>query len=475
MEQTNGTGGETRWERPDAPLGTLIYRAGLLSKDKLESALQESVRSGRRLGEVLLQKGWIDEKDLARLLAGQKGLAFVSLKGRGVDRETARNLSEEVARFHHAIPFELDGDELLVAVADPTDNKVVDAIGSDLGRRFKLVVSTGTEIRKALDDVYAETVATPEAAVSESPSPFVPRVTTSHPVSEPAPLPFPPPAPPAPMVPPAASQVESPLRLAQSPSSAAPEPAQSPSNPPSEPAQSPSNPPSEPAQGPSSAAPDPAQSPSSPPSDPPQSPSSPPSEPAPVPAPEKAVEPSTPPFGEVAAHTASIPLSIANESESPSEAPTSAPSLQPLPPSPEPTINRYDEAHVSVAFNASPEPAPQRAPEPPPPPAPEPAREEAPAPTEAGRFRLTLELDGRDDVELGIFDRAEQAEAAASDLMARVASGEWPKVGPRFLRPERIVGIEIHEQQRYTGAEGRARMFEAHGDTPPTVEPGPLL
>ena len=33
MEQSNGT----RWERPDAPLGTLVYRAGLLSKEKLEA------------------------------------------------------------------------------------------------------------------------------------------------------------------------------------------------------------------------------------------------------------------------------------------------------------------------------------------------------------------------------------------------------------------------------------------------------
>ena len=45
MEQANGT----RWERPDAPLGTLVYRAGLLSKEKLEAALEEGQRSGKSL------------------------------------------------------------------------------------------------------------------------------------------------------------------------------------------------------------------------------------------------------------------------------------------------------------------------------------------------------------------------------------------------------------------------------------------
>ena len=89
---------DSRWERPDAPLGTLVYRAGLLSKEKLESALVEGRRTGKRLGEVLLQKGWIDEKDLARLVAGQKGVAFVSLRGRGFDAEVARRMEERIAR-----------------------------------------------------------------------------------------------------------------------------------------------------------------------------------------------------------------------------------------------------------------------------------------------------------------------------------------------------------------------------------------
>ncbi len=121
MTHMDGTGSGGGWQRPDAPLGTLVYRAGLLSKEKLETALEEGQRTGRRLGEVLLQKGWIDEKDLARLLAGQKGLSFVSLHGRGFDPEVARLLSEQLCRFHNAMPVERNGDSVLVAVADPTD------------------------------------------------------------------------------------------------------------------------------------------------------------------------------------------------------------------------------------------------------------------------------------------------------------------------------------------------------------------
>ena len=53
------------------PLGTLIYRAGLLPSERIEDALREGMRSGRRLGEILVERGWLEERDLDRLLAGQ--------------------------------------------------------------------------------------------------------------------------------------------------------------------------------------------------------------------------------------------------------------------------------------------------------------------------------------------------------------------------------------------------------------------
>ena len=77
-------------ERPDAPLGTLIFRAGLLPAETIENALEEGVKTGRRLGEILVERGLLQEEDLTRLLAGQKGLPFVSLRAEPIDPEATR-------------------------------------------------------------------------------------------------------------------------------------------------------------------------------------------------------------------------------------------------------------------------------------------------------------------------------------------------------------------------------------------------
>src|SRR5216117_2608248 len=66
------------------PLGTLVYRAGLMSLETVNRALAEAADSGRRLGEVLLEYG-LPERDLTRLLAAQHGQEFVDLTEYPID------------------------------------------------------------------------------------------------------------------------------------------------------------------------------------------------------------------------------------------------------------------------------------------------------------------------------------------------------------------------------------------------------
>ena len=86
-------------DRPDAPLGTLLFCKGLVPEDEFRQALDDSIKEGRRLGEVLLERGLIEERELARILAGQKGLPFVELTEQNLDREAIRLLPEEKARL----------------------------------------------------------------------------------------------------------------------------------------------------------------------------------------------------------------------------------------------------------------------------------------------------------------------------------------------------------------------------------------
>jgi len=190
-------------ERPDAPLGTLIFRAGLLPAETIENALEEGVKTGRRLGEILIERGLLQEEDLTRLLAGQKGLPFVSLRTETIDPEATKLLSEDQARLFSALPIRFEEGLPLVAVADPTNDVLNRNIREALGQDVRFVVAGRTELNEVIGEAYSGTlravapapVAEPEAqpepeAELEPVEPAPLRVDTSIvPTAEEAPVP----------------------------------------------------------------------------------------------------------------------------------------------------------------------------------------------------------------------------------------------------------------------------------------------
>jgi hypothetical protein len=140
-------------EMQDVPLGTLIYRAGLLSASQLEQALEESVTAGKRLGEVLLDSGLLAERDLGRLLAGQKGLQFVELGSTEIDPAAAALLPASSARVYGALPIRLEAGVPVVAVSDPTNGIVVEGVRRALGDPA-LVVATRSDLTAAIGRAY---------------------------------------------------------------------------------------------------------------------------------------------------------------------------------------------------------------------------------------------------------------------------------------------------------------------------------
>jgi hypothetical protein len=142
-------------ERPDAPLGTLIFRAGLLPAETIENALEEGVKTGRRLGEILVERNLIKEEDLTRLLAGQKGLPYVSLRERSVEVDAARLLAEDQARLFTALPIGFEDGMPVVAVADPTNDVLNRNIREALGQEARFVVVARSELNEVISEVFS--------------------------------------------------------------------------------------------------------------------------------------------------------------------------------------------------------------------------------------------------------------------------------------------------------------------------------
>jgi hypothetical protein len=79
-------------------------------------------------------------------------------------------------------------------------------------------------------------------------------------------------------------------------------------------------------------------------------------------------------------------------------------------------------------------------------------------------YRVVLNMDGGDWVEIDSFHSEPEAEACAKEMADRLAgTTEWPRIRGRWLRPDTITSIEIAERRRYGGSQARHAAFDANG------------
>jgi hypothetical protein len=135
------------------PLGTLVYRAGLMPLETVNRALVEAAESGRRLGEVLLEYG-LPERELTRLLAAQHGQEFVDLTEFPVDPEVVLSLPRSVAEMYCALPLRREGDCTLVAVPDADNAAHLTRLREALHGPIRLVTAARSDIKDAIERAH---------------------------------------------------------------------------------------------------------------------------------------------------------------------------------------------------------------------------------------------------------------------------------------------------------------------------------
>ncbi len=137
------------------PLGRLLVERGLLTLEQLEEALIEKETSGERLGEILVTHGWLTAADVARALADQHDLEYLELAKVEIDPAAASLLPEKFARRYGALPIRFIGDDqVLVALADPTNVLTSDDLRLALGLNVRLAVVPGIDLEKTIQRIY---------------------------------------------------------------------------------------------------------------------------------------------------------------------------------------------------------------------------------------------------------------------------------------------------------------------------------
>jgi MSHA biogenesis protein MshE len=138
-------------------LGDVLVAQKAVSQDQLRLALEQQKKSGRKLGRVLVELGFVNDEQICEAISKQLNIPYVNLKFYNLNQDVVRRLPEAQARRFRAVVLEDRRGGYLVGMADPTDLFAYDEIGRLLQREIELAVVGEVLLLQTIDRVYRRT------------------------------------------------------------------------------------------------------------------------------------------------------------------------------------------------------------------------------------------------------------------------------------------------------------------------------
>lgn len=137
-------------------IGDQLVAMGIISTDQLNVALQEKKITGKMVGEILVDLGFIDADTLSGFLAETSGFSIFDPKTTIIDGEALGLIEKSIAQKHLVLPFSIVDSELLVAMADPYDVVALDILRTHIPKELKVKPSVTTPqiLSDAIDAAY---------------------------------------------------------------------------------------------------------------------------------------------------------------------------------------------------------------------------------------------------------------------------------------------------------------------------------
>ena len=132
-------------------IGDILVGAGRLQPAQLERALRVQADSGERLGNLLVQLGFVAERDLAASLSQMLDIPLASAEQYQSPVDVSARVSLDFLQRSRAIPLAETDQYLLVAMTDPSDRYLLNALELSLGKPVRPLVGVSADIQGALE------------------------------------------------------------------------------------------------------------------------------------------------------------------------------------------------------------------------------------------------------------------------------------------------------------------------------------
>jgi len=127
-------------------IGEVLVELGLLDEQKLKTALETQQKEGLKLGETLVKLGYLGEDQVLGILRNLTGIPTLDMKNDIITKEAQLLIPQDRMKEFGIVPISIDGPSVRVAFADPMNLVAVENVKYLINRDIKVILSSLSQI-----------------------------------------------------------------------------------------------------------------------------------------------------------------------------------------------------------------------------------------------------------------------------------------------------------------------------------------
>ncbi len=145
---------------PKKRIGEVFVERGLIDEQELQTALNLQADSREKIGKLLVDLGYVSEKDCLEIVSEHLGIPTVTGAGYPPMPVVENVLTLRFMKQCKFVPVALDGGVLTLAMTDPLDYATTEAVRQATGFQIKAALGAESEIMDVLEKYYGSQAST---------------------------------------------------------------------------------------------------------------------------------------------------------------------------------------------------------------------------------------------------------------------------------------------------------------------------
>lgn len=154
-------------------LGDILIASGALTQAQLDEALKNK-KPGERIGETLINQGYITQQDVINSLQQQLGIDYIDLTKTSIDPSMSKYIPKQLAKETSIVPVRESNGNLFLAMADPLNFMALEQARNTSKRNVIPMIAKKEAVDHAINVLYENVSATEAMAQMRAEAGFSP-------------------------------------------------------------------------------------------------------------------------------------------------------------------------------------------------------------------------------------------------------------------------------------------------------------